>query len=516
MTYSFNLIDQPWIPCTKLDGRMEELNLRETLARSHELRGVQGDSPLETASLYRLLLAVIHSSLRGPKAKKDWVALWNAKQFDMSRFDKYFKEWHSRFDLFDKERPFYQVKNNKDGRQKISNDVLPDVASGANSTLFSHATDENNILLTSSKAARTLLVMQTFSVAGGWGMAPRESSDAPWGRGIIFLVEGDTLFQTLLLNLLKYPDNDVMPVRDEDKPAWEMDEPFKPKREQPLGYLDSLTWQNRRVSLIPIGEEENPLVQEMIISQGLVLAPNVLDPMKHYWIDKKEGFKSNRFAEEKVLWRDSSALFRVRNSTIARPPAIFLWLSILADDDKIDMRHSYRFMALGMATKGDAKIGFYRHENFPLHIKYLQSDKLLERLSGALIFADKTNEAVKYAGKLMAFMIVSKSSDEKIGKIPKEHPAQDLFRHWGAERFFWSRLEVPFYEFLQTLPDDESVLDYWNETLQQTAWDALRNTTRMAGESTKALKAAVRAEGVLRNELKKLFEEIQLQQEIAE
>jgi CRISPR system Cascade subunit CasA len=164
MTYSFNLIDQPWIPCTKLDGRMEELNLRETLARSHELRGVQGDSPLETASLYRLLLAVIHSSLRGPKAKKDWVALWNAKQFDMSRFDKYFKEWHSRFDLFDKERPFYQVKNNKDGRQKISNDVLPDVASGANSTLFSHATDENNILLTSSKAARTLLVCKLLAL----------------------------------------------------------------------------------------------------------------------------------------------------------------------------------------------------------------------------------------------------------------------------------------------------------------------------------------------------------------
>jgi CRISPR system Cascade subunit CasA len=110
MTYSFNLIDQPWIPCASLNGRMEELSLSEILARAHELRAVQGDSPLETASIYRLLLAVIHSALRGPKTKKDWAALWDAKCFDMSRFDSYFKKWHSRFDLLDKERPFYQFK----------------------------------------------------------------------------------------------------------------------------------------------------------------------------------------------------------------------------------------------------------------------------------------------------------------------------------------------------------------------------------------------------------------------
>ena len=47
MTYSFNLIDQPWIPCAHPNGLMEEFSLRETLARAHDLRGVQGDSPLE-------------------------------------------------------------------------------------------------------------------------------------------------------------------------------------------------------------------------------------------------------------------------------------------------------------------------------------------------------------------------------------------------------------------------------------------------------------------------------------
>ena len=127
MTYSFNLIDRPWIPCTEMNGHIVELSLRETLARAHELRGLQGDSPLETAALYRLLLAVIHSALRGPTSRTEWARLWNMKRFDADQFNRYFQEWHSDFDLFDREHPFYQVKADGGGRQKITNDILPDV-----------------------------------------------------------------------------------------------------------------------------------------------------------------------------------------------------------------------------------------------------------------------------------------------------------------------------------------------------------------------------------------------------
>lgn len=516
MTYSFNLIDQPWIPCADLNGRMEVLSLRETLARAHQLRGVQGDSPLETASLYRLLLAVIHSVLRGPKIKNDWAALWRARGFDMSRFDDYFKKWHSRFDLFDKELPFYQVKGNKDGRDKVSNDVMPDVASGTNATLFSHAVDENNIALTPPKAARTLLVMQTMSIAGGWGMAPRESSDAPWGRGVIFLTEGETLFDTLLLNLFIYPDNGVMPHTQNDLPAWESENPFKPQREQPLGYLDFLTWQNKQVSLIPEGDPASPIVKTMKISQGLKLNADVFDPMKHYRIDQKKGALFHRYFEERALWRDSATFFKVRNAAAARPSHAFLWLAELADDEETIAKHQmYKFMALGMSND-QAKIDFYRHETFPLPLEYLKDDTLLGKLANALSRAEEVSRAVWSAGNQMAVLIVSPSSDGKswkdISKLTKEDAAK-LFRHWGVERVFWSRLEVSFYEFLQSMPDDESALDDWYATLQQTAREALDGAERMAGESVNALKAAVKARGVLESQLKKLFEENQLQQE---
>lgn len=518
MTYSFNLLDQPWIPCATKDGRTEELGLRGTLANAHELRGVQGDSPLETASLYRLLLAVIHSALRGPKTKKEWTALWRAGQFDMHRFDEYFEKWHSRFDLFDKERPFYQVLGNHDGRDKSSNDVMPDVASGTNATLFSHAVDEQSIVLSPSKAARTLMVMQTMSIAGGWGMAPRESSDAPWGRGVVFLTEDETIFHTLMLNLFKYPDNQVMANTQDDVPAWEAENPFKPQREQPLGYLDFLTWQNRRVSLIPEENPAHPIVKAMKISQGLKLKADVLDPMKHYRIDEKKGYLFHRYSEDRSLWRDSATLFKVRNAAITRPPHAFAWLAELAEDEAIQKHQTYRFMALGMSND-QAKIDFYRHETFPLPLKYLQDDLSVGKLAMALTVAENTGRALWNAGNQLAVLVVSPNSDGKawkdINKLTKED-GKKLFRHWGAERFFWGKLEIPFYEFLQALPvHPESALDHWCKTLQQTAWDALASAEGMAGESIHALKAAVKARGVLAVELKKLFQENQIQQEAA-
>jgi CRISPR system Cascade subunit CasA len=502
-----------------MDGRVTELSLRETLEKAHELRGLQGDSPLETAAMYRLLLAVLHSALRGPANEEKWAKLWDANQWDMKQLDEYLGKWHSGFDLFDKERPFYQVKNNKDGRQKIPNDVLPDVSSGVNATLFSHSMDEKSIVLSSAKAARTLLVMQIFSIAGGWGMAPAESSDAPWGRGIIFLVEGDNLFGILMLNLLKYPDKEVMASGEHDAPVWEMKDPFKPKRNEPVGYLDYLTYQNKRVSLIPEGDEENPLVQKMVISKGLELdASVVLDPMKHYRIDKKDGYKVLRFFEEKALWRDSSTLFKVHNSTTTRPTRNFSWLANLSLEGKVDKHSAYKFMALGMATEnGRAKIEFYRHENMPMPLSYLTDETLADKLKEALLYAEETKSVLWQATSTMANIFIAPASDLKGGRRPDPADVAKLLKHWSAESNYWAKLETAFMQFIQDLPNDSpsdsSVMERWKEILQQTARQAFSGAERLAGESTNALKAAVKGRGVLTYKLKELFAEIQTQKE---
>ena len=83
MIYSFNLIDKPWIPCLTPDGERVELGLRDMLVQAHKLREIYGDTPLETASLHRLLLAVLHRVF-GPKKPSVWKSLWGQERFDGS------------------------------------------------------------------------------------------------------------------------------------------------------------------------------------------------------------------------------------------------------------------------------------------------------------------------------------------------------------------------------------------------------------------------------------------------
>jgi CRISPR system Cascade subunit CasA len=270
------------------------------------------------------------------------------------------------------------------------------------------------------------------------------------------------------------------------------------------------------VCLIPEGDTANPTVKEMKISQGLKLEATTLDPMKHYRIDEKKGYLFHRFSEERSLWRDSAALFKIHNPKAARPPYAFDWLAELADNESIQKHQTYRFMAFGMSND-QAKIDFYRHESFPLPLKYLKDDTLVGNLANALTLAENTSRTLWMAGNQLAVLIVSPNSDGKswkdINKLTKED-AKKLYQHWGAERFFWSKLEVPFYEFLQTMPDDESAIDRWNETLKQTAREALAVAERMAGETVKALKAAVKARGVLEYQLAQVFQTTQPQQEV--
>ena len=55
-TPSFNLIDQPFIPCVTREGQHAEFSLLETLTRAHEIRELCDESPLVTIALHRLLL----------------------------------------------------------------------------------------------------------------------------------------------------------------------------------------------------------------------------------------------------------------------------------------------------------------------------------------------------------------------------------------------------------------------------------------------------------------------------
>src|SRR4051794_14370177 len=105
---SFNLVDEPWIPCLLVGGEARELSLVNTLLRSTEIREVFDPSPLVTVALHRLLLAVLHRSF-GPDNLAAWAELWRHGEWDRAALETYLGQWRERFDLFGAEWPFYQT-----------------------------------------------------------------------------------------------------------------------------------------------------------------------------------------------------------------------------------------------------------------------------------------------------------------------------------------------------------------------------------------------------------------------
>jgi CRISPR system Cascade subunit CasA len=504
MSMEFNLIDAPWIPCIRADGQAAHLELRDTLLQSHELRELAGESPLVTAALHRLLLAVLHRVF-GPEDRDTWYGLWKAGRWDAPRLDTYLTQWRHRFNLFDPDRPFCQAADDR-VKPKSLNSLVLDLAFGNKATLFDHHTDAVGVTLTPAESARAVVAAQSFGLAGLSGLS-QKFTDGTCARGVLFLVQGETLFETLMLNMLRYPtDDDVMPHNPDDCPAWEMDDPFIPDRSIPRGYLDYLTWQNRRILLMPEHTPKGTIVQQMTVAPALRLESEVLtrDPMKHFRLDKNRGLLVQRFNEDRALWRDSAALFSLHSDRY-RPPRTFQWLAELVDDGGLDVSQTRRYLALGMANN-QAKVDFYRTECMPLPLKYLRDDHLVGRLSDVLTMAESVRGQLWGAARQLATLILSPQADSDEGRKPDPQDLDNLTNQWAVERDYWSRLEIPFRELLVALPDDvEGTLTDWRGTLYRTAWTAFDRVTGDLERDPRNLKATVCARDQLAAGLDKVL-----------
>jgi CRISPR system Cascade subunit CasA len=247
--FSFNLVDQPWIPCTDLNGRSRTLSLSELMMRAHELIAIHCQNPLTEAAMLRVLLAAIHRAVDGPRTSSDWKALYKTGKFD-DRIPQYLNNWKSRFDLFSPENPFYQTaglqvidKNENPSPLSVVN-IIMGRSSGNNKTLFDHTTDDTRVQVSPAEAANILLTAQMFSLQGlnrkttnlfGYQQSFLNSVLV---NGILIALSGKSLFETLMLNLLVYSDNQPIPNTPADCPVWERADRGETKAVIPKGYLD--------------------------------------------------------------------------------------------------------------------------------------------------------------------------------------------------------------------------------------------------------------------------------------
>lgn len=518
-TLSYNLIDRPWVPCLLPHSVAPvDLSLRDTLARSAEIQSIADPSPLVTVALHRLLLALLHRNF-GPRDTQAWGDLWERNSWDTQALDTYFARWYRRFNLFDPSYPFYQTASLDIERYGVPiARLVPEFASGNNATLFDHTIDRQPLVLSAARAARCLVAQQAFSVGGLVSFedkADKSADAAPLARGVIALVRGGNLFQTLMLNLHQYdPETEVPFPSHDDRPAWERDEPTRPLDRHPDGYLDLLTWQSRRIRLAQtVGANGTPSVARVVIMKGYQFP----SADERHGRETMMAFRHNPRAkanedpwpvvalqEKHALWRDSLAFFQSLKAGEQRQerPKILDWLGELAfDTGVVDQAQTLPLELYGLATN-KAKLLFWHHERLPLPLAYLHEQSLRDRLREALALADERAQDLDRRLRLLAKQLLAPTSDDPQLRQPRlREDILPFVARLGGDRLFWSRLALPFSQLLVDLAADrradedgtplfgETAFPAWERQVGQIAAATFRQVTRSLDTSARSLKA---------------------------
>jgi CRISPR system Cascade subunit CasA len=506
---SFNLVHETFVPCLVLNGPPAEYGLQDALVNAHKIAEIRDESPLATIALHRLLLAVLHRCYQGPKNAAARAAIWRAGMFEADRIRAYCSKWAERFDLFHAKYPFFQTAGFSTKEPSGINRLAQELSRGNNAALFDHTTDDPPPALTSARAARVVIAEQAFAVGGGKSDTGN-TTHAPLVSGAVALARGDTLFETLWLNLTVFTQKDPIASLADDAPLWERPPAEAHKQPgRPRGYLDYLTWQSRTLRLHPEEIDGRVVVRRVSYAQGrrLETATGFYDPMIAFFRrDKKDAFQPVRFNEFRDLWRDSAALFQVNTAhqDYDRAPTTLHSLTAFELKEVLPRSARYRLSVFGLCTD-KAKVNFWRHETLPLPLAYLDHPELVEKLKQALGLAESVaGEALRPAAWAAAANWLTANSEMK----PDTDRVRAVVDSFAPERLYWSRLERPFREHLVALAADGADLDacingWYRNALHPAATDAFdQSIGRIDGG--RDLKAVNVGRGLLFSRLKKI------------
>ena len=263
MTPSFNLLDEPWIRVTRLDGAPDEVSLLSLFREAADIAGIHGEIASQDTAVLRLLLAICHRAMDGPEDLDAWEEYWQTPGSLGRDAVDHLERHRERFDLRDPERPFFQVAGIRTASGKLwgLKSLIADVPN--NNPLFTTRIAEGLESIGWAEAARWLVHVHAFDPSGirtGAVGDPQVKGGkgypiGPGWTGQIgtVTVMGENLERTLLLNTVvceEIPDLvDVDP--EEDLAPWERepDGPARAPAREPLGPVDCYTWQTRRVLL---------------------------------------------------------------------------------------------------------------------------------------------------------------------------------------------------------------------------------------------------------------------------
>ena len=328
MTASFNLLDEPWIRVTRLDGAPDEVSLLSLFREATDIAGIHGEIASQDAAVLRLLLAICHRAMDGPEDLDVWEEYWeDSGSLGRDAVD-HLERHRERFDLRDPERPFFQVAGIRAASGKLwgLKSLIADVPN--NNPLFTTRIAEGLESIGWAEAARWLVHVHAFDPAGirsgavGDPLAKKGRS-FPIGTGWAgqigtVTVMGENLERTLLLNTVVCGEldglNGVDPASDLAPWEREPDGPARAPAREPLGPVDCYTWQTRRVLLH--GDDDG--VTGLFLGNGDRATPQnrfLVEPMTAWRYSEPQSRKLKapvympcKLSKDRAFWRGLSTL----------------------------------------------------------------------------------------------------------------------------------------------------------------------------------------------------------------
>ena len=518
----FNLLTEPWIPVRPLGAPgLRLVGIREALTQAREFAGIEDASPLQTVAMYRLLLAVLHRALQGPKDVWDVEAWWK-DGFPAEALDAYFQAHGPRFELFG-EHPFMQVADLPTEGFQQSWERLGAEVGGGNTTLLFNATRRTGYqppAIDPAAAARRLLEHQTFALGGLTKKFTTSALGAPSATSALIMARGENLHQTLCLNLVPYTQGvgeDVPPWEGEQEITMAQMQSYYPGKEKlPLpvrGVAQGYTWQGRSVRL---EREEDGRVRFLAYAEGV--PPNLTagwrDPMAAMRILKDGTPYPLKLSAERLFWRDFEAVIpsharetridaqdKAKSSPGSPPLVLEHALGLFAALDRAGQ--PIPLMVFGQIND-QGKIELWRSESYELPTA-AQNKKLYQYIPQALDLAKGTRDALNHAVRGLASRLLSAG-----GRDAHKDDVTKLARSLGAEQLYWSSLEDPFRDLLRGLGTDiGAALKDWDAALVQVAEAAWEIAKESAGNEARAMRAKYESAGYLMKHLNMLRKEAQ-------
>lgn len=458
----FNLLDEPWVRVLCADCTVREVSLTDALLHAHEYKSLAGELPTQDVTVLRLLLAVLHTvfsrvDVQGENAPISagtepdlaldrWESLWRLKHFPVQPITSYLEKWHERFWLFHPERPFWQVPQAKIGTAYSAAKLNGEISESGNKLrMFTAYSGTGKSELSYAQAARWLLYVNGFDDTSakpkGKGLP---STGAGWlGKLGLILAQGDTLFETLMLNLVLLKDGE-QPWQP-PLPCWELEHARSTERTeipQPDNPAALLTLQSRRLLLNREGENvtgytllggdfferENAFCEQMTVwraAQASKNAPVVYLPKRH--------------DPAKQFWREFSSVFLQESG--GRCPGVVWWIEELIHPKNaiLDRKTLIRFQITGVGY-GDKD--FFVTDTFSDSLTFHTA--LLDELGRR--WRQKITDEIDRCGKL-AQAVGNLAKNLDIAATDPDHAGKKNSAKAAREQFYF-RLDQPFRRWL--------------------------------------------------------------------